>query len=173
MTGDGGLVEVQATAERTPVSRASLDELLGLAEPAIAKLREAQAAACGPSRPRRADAAPPRLVVATRNEHKLRELREILGGFELEPLPTEIELPPETGETFAENALIKARAARAATGAAAIADDSGIAAAALGGRPGVHSARFAGADATDEENLDAADRRARAPRTTAGSPTSA
>jgi ribonuclease PH len=47
MTGDGGLVEVQATAERTPVSRASLDELLGLAEPAIAKLREAQAVACG------------------------------------------------------------------------------------------------------------------------------
>ena len=47
MTGDGGLVEVQATAERTPVSRASLDELLGLAEPAIAALREAQAAACG------------------------------------------------------------------------------------------------------------------------------
>ena len=47
MTGDGGLVEVQATAERTPASRASLDELLGLAEPAIAELREAQAAACG------------------------------------------------------------------------------------------------------------------------------
>ena len=47
MTGDGGLVEVQATAERTPVSRASLDELLALAEPAIAALREAQAEACG------------------------------------------------------------------------------------------------------------------------------
>ena len=47
MTGDGGLVEVQATAERTPASRASLDELLGLAEAAIAELREAQAAACG------------------------------------------------------------------------------------------------------------------------------
>ena len=48
MTGDGGLVEVQATAERTPVSRARLDELLGLAEPAVARLREAQAEACGP-----------------------------------------------------------------------------------------------------------------------------
>lgn len=52
MTGDGGLVEVQATAERTPVSRASLDELLGLAEPAIAVLREAQAQACGGPLPR-------------------------------------------------------------------------------------------------------------------------
>ena len=51
MTGDGGLVEVQATAERTPVSRASLDELLALAEPAIAGLREAQAEACGGALP--------------------------------------------------------------------------------------------------------------------------
>lgn len=97
--------------------------------------------------------APSRLVVATRNEHKLRELREILSGVALEPLAAEIELPPEHGETFAENALIKARAAHAATAGAAIADDSGIAAGALGGRPGVRSARYAGRDATDEENL--------------------
>jgi XTP/dITP diphosphohydrolase len=95
-----------------------------------------------------------RVVVSTRNEHKLRELREILDGFELVPLPDDIELPPEDAETFAENALDKARAARAATGMAAIADDSGIAARALGGRPGPRSARFAGPDATDEENLD-------------------
>jgi XTP/dITP diphosphohydrolase len=94
-----------------------------------------------------------RVVVATRNEHKLRELAEILVGFELEPLPPEVELPPETGETFEENALIKARAARAAVGRAALADDSGISARALGGRPGVRSARFAGEHATDEENL--------------------
>jgi XTP/dITP diphosphohydrolase len=93
------------------------------------------------------------LVLATRNEHKLRELAEILAGIELAPLPEGIELPPETGETFAENALIKARAAREATGEEAIADDSGIQAYALGGRPGVRSARFAGPDATDEENL--------------------
>ena len=93
------------------------------------------------------------VVVATRNEHKLRELAEILVGFELEPLPPEVELPPETGETFEENALIKARAARAVVGRAALADDSGISARALGGRPGVRSARFAGDDATDEENL--------------------
>jgi XTP/dITP diphosphohydrolase len=93
------------------------------------------------------------LLVATRNEDKLRELREALPGVELEPLPAGVELPPEEGETFAENALIKARAAHAATGRAAIADDSGIEARALGGRPGVRSARYAGEDASDRENL--------------------
>ncbi len=75
--------------------------------------------------------------------------------------PDEVELPPEDAETFAENALDKARAAHAATGMAAIADDSGIAARALGGRPGVRSARYAGPDATDEENLDLLLERAR------------
>lgn len=98
--------------------------------------------------------AAPRVVVATRNEGKLRELSEILDGVELVPLPAEVELPPEDAETFEENALDKARTAHAATGLAAIADDSGIAAAALDGRPGPRSARFAGPDATDEENLD-------------------
>jgi XTP/dITP diphosphohydrolase len=92
-------------------------------------------------------------VVATRNEHKLEELREILSGLELVPLPESVELPPETADTFAGNALIKARAARAASGNPAVADDSGIEAAALDGRPGVRSARFAGEDATDAENL--------------------
>jgi XTP/dITP diphosphohydrolase len=94
------------------------------------------------------------LVVATRNDHKLRELAEILAGVELEPLPEGVELPPEEGETFAANALAKARAAHAASGGAAIADDSGIEARALGGAPGVRSARFAGPDATDEQNLE-------------------
>jgi XTP/dITP diphosphohydrolase len=94
------------------------------------------------------------LVVATRNAHKLRELAEILAGVELEPLPEGVELPPEGGETFAANALAKARAAHAASGDAAIADDSGIEARALGGAPGVRSARFAGPDATDEQNLE-------------------
>jgi XTP/dITP diphosphohydrolase len=94
-----------------------------------------------------------RLVAATRNDHKLRELGEILAGVELVPLPDGFEPPPEDGEAFADNALIKARAARAATATAAFADDSGIEASALGGRPGVRSARYAGQDATDEENL--------------------
>ena len=94
------------------------------------------------------------LVLASRNAHKLRELAGLLAPHELVPLPPDVELPPETGETFAENALIKARAAAGATGGPAIADDSGIEAAALGGRPGVRSARYAGEDATDEENLE-------------------
>jgi XTP/dITP diphosphohydrolase len=93
------------------------------------------------------------LLLATRNEHKLREFRELLPGVELDPLPAEVELPPEEGQTFSENALDKARAAHAATGRAAVADDSGIEAHALGGRPGVRSARYAGEGATDEENL--------------------
>jgi XTP/dITP diphosphohydrolase len=94
------------------------------------------------------------VIVATRNEHKLRELREALPGVELDPLPDEVELPPEDGDTFAANALGKARAAHGATGATAIADDSGIEAAGLGGRPGVYSARYAGEGASDEQNLE-------------------
>jgi XTP/dITP diphosphohydrolase len=94
-----------------------------------------------------------RAVVATRNQAKLRELGEILTSLELLPLPDEVELPPEVGETFADNALAKARAAHDVTGMAAIADDSGIEARALGGRPGVRSARYAGPQASDEENL--------------------
>jgi XTP/dITP diphosphohydrolase len=94
-----------------------------------------------------------KLILATRNAHKVRELEPLLAPHELTLLPEEVELPPETGETFADNALIKARAAHQATGRPAVADDSGIAAEALGGRPGVRSARYAGEDATDEENL--------------------
>jgi XTP/dITP diphosphohydrolase len=94
------------------------------------------------------------LVLASRNAHKLRELGPLLAPHELVPLPPEVELPPETGDSFADNAALKARAAARATGRAALADDSGIEAAALGGAPGVRSARFAGEDASDEENLE-------------------
>ena len=75
-------------------------------------------------------------------------------GFEVVPLPESVSLPPEDGSTFAENALGKARAAGAATGRLAVADDSGIEASALGGAPGVRSARYAGPGATDEANLE-------------------
>jgi XTP/dITP diphosphohydrolase len=94
-----------------------------------------------------------RFVLATRNAHKLRELRSLLSPHELEPLPEDVELPPETGATFAENAILKATGAAEATGRPAIADDSGIAVEALGGAPGIYSARYAGEGATDEENL--------------------
>ncbi|HET9124267.1 MAG TPA: non-canonical purine NTP pyrophosphatase [Solirubrobacteraceae bacterium] len=98
---------------------------------------------------------PDSLLLSTRNPHKVREFGRLLGagGVAVEPLPEGVQLPPETGETFADNALPKARAAAAATGRVAIADDSGIEAEALGGRPGVRSARYAGEDASDDENL--------------------
>lgn len=93
------------------------------------------------------------MIFATRNDHKVRELAGLLPGTTINALPAEVELPPETGTTFEANALIKARSAREATGEAAIADDSGLEVDGLGGRPGVFSARYAGADATDAENL--------------------
>ena len=94
------------------------------------------------------------IVLATRNPHKLREFGRLLPEVALEALPDEVELPPETGETFAENALVKARTVSAATGVPALADDSGIEAEALGGAPGIYSARYAGANASDAENRD-------------------
>src|SRR5919108_3322590 len=94
-----------------------------------------------------------RLLLATRNPHKLREFGRLLPEVELDPLPDDVPTPPEDGDSYAANALIKARAAARATGRAAIADDSGIEAAALDGAPGVRTARFAGESATDEENL--------------------
>ncbi len=97
-----------------------------------------------------------KLLLSTHNEHKRREFERLLppgGSWWLATLPDEVTLPPEDGETFEENALGKARAAAAATGCVSIADDSGIAAAALGGAPGVRSARYAGEHSTDQENL--------------------
>ena len=96
------------------------------------------------------------VVLATRNAHKVIEMQRLLEptGISVEPLPDEVELPPEDGTTFADNALIKAQIAAAETGRPSVADDSGIESAALGGAPGVRSARFAGPNATDEQNLE-------------------
>jgi XTP/dITP diphosphohydrolase len=94
-----------------------------------------------------------RIVIASRNSHKLRELGGLLAHHSLIPLPYWASLPPEAGGTFEENAVLKARAAARATELPAVADDSGIVVPALGGAPGVRSARFAGESATDEENL--------------------
>jgi XTP/dITP diphosphohydrolase len=97
-----------------------------------------------------------KLLLATHNQHKRREFARLLGaeeGLEVETLPPEVDLPPEDGRTFAENALGKARAAALATGRVSVADDSGIKAAALAGAPGVRSARYAGEGASDRENL--------------------
>jgi XTP/dITP diphosphohydrolase len=95
------------------------------------------------------------VILATGNRHKLAEMRELLPGVELEPLPEGFEMPPETGESFAANALIKARAAHAAAPESQVlADDSGIEADDLGGAPGIYSARYAGEGADDQTNLD-------------------
>jgi len=111
------------------------------------------------SPPRRRAGVQLELLLATHNEHKRREFARLLGGhddgegFKVAALPADVVLPPEVGDTFAANALGKARAASRASGAASIADDSGIEAAALAGAPGVRSARYAGESASDEENL--------------------
>ena len=93
------------------------------------------------------------MILATRNRHKLEEMAALLPSLDLQLLPPGLEPPPEDGDSFEANALIKARAAHRATGEATIADDSGIAAEDLGGAPGIYSARYAGEGASDEENL--------------------
>lgn len=106
----------------------------------------------------------PKIVLATRNPGKLREFRALLGSSpELRDLDLETAVidaatagcaeVPETGLTFEENSLIKARAVAAETGLPAVADDSGLAVDVLGGAPGIFSARWAGARASDEANL--------------------
>ncbi len=113
-----------------------------------------------------------RIVLATANPGKQREFAALLGprGFEL-VLQSELRIDSvaETGHSFEDNALLKARHAAALSGLPALADDSGLEVDALGGRPGVWSARFAGPEASDEDNnaelLRALAERAEAPRT--------
>src|SRR5690349_14376259 len=95
-------------------------------------------------------------VLASSNKGKLKELAAILAPFGYELVTQSslgIDTPPETGVTFAENALLKARHAAQISGLPAIADDSGIEVDALDGRPGVYSARYAGEHASDQDNL--------------------
>lgn len=96
-----------------------------------------------------------RLVIATRNAHKVSEIREILGPqFLVEPITAVPDAPEveETGTTFEENALLKALAISQLCGSWVAADDSGLEVDALGGAPGVYSARFSGPGATDASN---------------------
>jgi XTP/dITP diphosphohydrolase len=104
-------------------------------------------------------AFPDRIAIASRNDHKLREIERIcadwpvgwvsVGNHPMESFP-DVE---ETGDTYLENALLKAHATTASLGIPALADDSGIEVDALGGRPGPRSARYTGENATDELNL--------------------
>jgi XTP/dITP diphosphohydrolase len=102
---------------------------------------------------------PPRLAIASRNAHKLRELARICADWPVDWVTVQTHDPAdfphveETGATYLENALLKARAVASALGVPAIADDSGIEVDALAGKPGPRSARFAGEGAGDEENL--------------------
>lgn len=96
------------------------------------------------------------VVLATHNAHKVAELRRILDGVPIELVSgNDLDLPDieETGDTFAQNALLKARACAAMTGLPAVADDSGIVVDGLGGDPGVRSARYAGGHGDDAANL--------------------
>jgi XTP/dITP diphosphohydrolase len=102
---------------------------------------------------------PARIAIATRNAHKLRELDRICAEWPVDWVTIRDRPPPgfpeveETGTTYLDNALLKARATASALDLPALADDSGIEVDALGGAPGPRSARFAGEDATDERNL--------------------
>jgi XTP/dITP diphosphohydrolase len=102
---------------------------------------------------------PTRIALATRNPHKIRELTRICADWPVEWASIQDHDPAmfpdvdETGETYLENAILKATAVASVAGMAALADDSGIEVDALGGRPGPRSARFAGPDASDERNL--------------------
>lgn len=95
-----------------------------------------------------------RVVLASTNEGKMRELRALFPEWDIEPLAADY--PEETGETFYDNAHAKTRFARSVAPGEipVLGEDSGLEVDALGGRPGVRSARFAGPDATDEDNVD-------------------
>ena len=96
-----------------------------------------------------------KIILATGNLGKVRELSEMLNGHYAVVSQKEMQVKevPETGSTFIENALIKARNAASQTGLPAIADDSGLEVDALGGEPGIYSARYAGEAASDDQNL--------------------
>jgi len=100
---------------------------------------------------------PKKIVLASSNTDKLWEIRSLLADLDVEVIAQSelgVSDADEIGSTFVENALIKARHAAVATNLPAIADDSGLVVDALGGRPGVHSARYSGAGATDDSNID-------------------
>ena len=155
MDGEGNFVEVQGTGEGGVFARQMLDRLLGMASAGISELLDKQRQALG-------EAAslltrhPPRLIFATNNAHKAREMRMLLAGrydvCSLKEIGLALDVE-ETGETFAENAAIKAETVCRLTGCAALADDSGLAVDALDGAPGVRSARYAGVHGDDEANL--------------------
>ena len=151
--GEMAYAEVQGTGEGRPYRREELDALLDLAQAGVERLMGKQLEALGEASG--VIGRKPVLVLATGNFGKVKELRAMLGGrFDvrsMREMGAEMDVE-ETGETFEENALIKAEALMRATGCAALADDSGLMVDALGGRPGVYSARYCGVHGDDEAN---------------------
>lgn len=158
MTDKGEFIEVQGTGEQHPFSKNQLMQLLDLAQQGNEQLMKIQRRAIGEPISSLISPRPKQeMVIASSNSHKIEEIGSILADFGIELLSLkdvgleglEIE---ETGSTFEENAIIKAKEVMKLTGKAAIADDSGLMVDVLGGRPGVYSARFSGEGATDEKN---------------------
>lgn len=151
--GELGFVEVQGTGERRCYSRKELDSLLALGEKGVLELMEAQKNALGDRA--HVICKKPKLVLASNNFGKLRELRVMLGEkfdvYSMREMGIEMDVE-ETGETFEENALLKAEALMKECGCATLADDSGLCVDQLGGRPGVYSARYCGVHGDDEAN---------------------
>ena len=145
MNEKGEMIELQGTGEGRAFSRSELDRLLEYGEKGIRELMTAQREALGERAVHLC--AKPVLLAATGNAHKLKELQHIFeDSYTVLPMAAAgfTEDIDETGSTFAENAVLKAEAVCAATGLPAIADDSGLTVKALGGEPGVYSARYAG-----------------------------
>lgn len=151
--GEAEFAEVQGTGEGRSFSRRELNTLLDLGEQGVDELMALQRKALGEAA--RVIAPKPKLVLATGNFGKLKEMRLLLGEHYDVVSMKELGLDPEideNGSTFEENALIKAQTLMDLTHCAAIADDSGLEVDALGGRPGVYSARYAGVHGDDEAN---------------------
>ena len=155
LNDQGGCIEIQGTGEKRACTLEELAALMALGQAGIAQLMRAQREALGEAA--RHIAPLPTLVAATNNPHKLAELRDILGAryrvLSQSEAGCALEVD-ETADTFEGNAALKASAVLAATGFAAVADDSGLEVDALGGAPGVHSARYCGRHGDDEANND-------------------
>ena len=152
MNQKGEFIEIQGTGEGRSFSRAEMDALLSYAQKGIRMLMRAQRKALQTGYTRLPF---PRLVVASANDYKLKELswmfQDICELVSMMEVGFRDEIA-ETGMTFEENAVLKAEAVMKATGLPALADDSGLIVEALGGAPGIYSARYAGAHGQDREN---------------------
>ena len=154
-TGRGNLIEVQGTGEHGTFTRSELDTLMDMAEQATEVLFKAQKEALGMTADK-IGAVCNKVVLATHNQGKIREFKAALSELGLEAVSIgelcQVNEPEETGKTFMENALLKARYYMEFCRLPCLADDSGLAVEPLHGAPGVYSARYAGENATDEEN---------------------